>query len=447
MSRRILLTFAAVASFAFAAPMLRPAQAQDVPPAVDNSRNAALGEITGDAVYVRSGAGDNYYPTMKLNAGATITVVGERFDWLKILPPEGSFCYIAKAFVDKAPSGDGGVVNRAEVNVRAGSSLNAMKTTVQAKLAQGQQVKILGEQDEYYKITPPGDAFVYVKKEYVRPIKPLPQVAGNSATPPQADAVPTTPTTPPTAQITTPSTPEATTADAIAGGATTQPADPAIAAGASTQPATASAEQQFDKLEADFDTASAKTIETQPIDELLAGYQKVIADPQLPESMRRLADFRVQTLKARAEARTQFLAVMKQQEEARKRTQSLKAEQEEIAQQLKKNEIRMFAAVGELRTSSLQHGPQILYRLTDPANGRTVCYLRSDDQKVAGMIGQFIGVKGQLATEPALGLRTVTANEVEPVDPNQVFRQVASEIVPPSLLPQGAQAASSTGQE
>jgi hypothetical protein len=448
MSRRYFLTFAAVALFALASPMLRRARAQDVPPAVDNSKNAALGEITGDAVYVRSGAGDNYYPTMKLNAGATITVVGERFDWLKILPPEGSFCYIAKAFVDKAPSGDSGVVNRAEVNVRAGSSLNAMKTTVQAKLAQGQQVKILGEQDEYYKIAPPGDAFVYVKKEYVRPIKPLPQVAGNDAAPRQGEAVPATPATPQTAEITTPSAPQAP-ADTIAGGATTQPANPAVAAGATTQPAsaTASAEQQFDKLEADFATASAKTIETQPIDELLAGYQKVIADPQLPESMRRLADFRVQTLKARSEARAQFVIVLKQQEEAKKRTQTLKAEQEEIAQQLKKNEIKMFAAVGELRTSSLQHGPQILYRLTDPANGRTVCYLRSDDQKVAGMIGQFIGVKGQLATEPALGLRTVTASEVEPVDPNQVFRQIASEVVPPSLLPQGAQAASSTGQE
>ena len=69
---------------------------------------------------------------MKLNTGAKVTVVGERFEWLKVVPPEGSFCYIAKAFVDR--NGDTGTVNRPDVNVRAGSSLNAMKTTVQAKL-------------------------------------------------------------------------------------------------------------------------------------------------------------------------------------------------------------------------------------------------------------------------------------------------------------------------
>ena len=73
MSRRFLLI--AAASFALAQPL----PAQDVPPAVENSRNAAIGQISGDAVYVRSGAGDNYYPTMKLNAGDKVTVVGERF--------------------------------------------------------------------------------------------------------------------------------------------------------------------------------------------------------------------------------------------------------------------------------------------------------------------------------------------------------------------------------
>src|SRR6185295_12541250 len=73
--------------------------------------------------------------------------------------------------------GDTGTVNKDDVNVRAGSALNAMKTTVQGKLTQGQSVKILGEQDEYYKIAPPADAFVYVKKDFVTSVKAVPQVA------------------------------------------------------------------------------------------------------------------------------------------------------------------------------------------------------------------------------------------------------------------------------
>ena len=81
----------------------------------------------------------------------------------------------------------------------------------------------------------------------------------------------------------------------------------------------------------------------------------------------------------------------------------------------------------------------MLYRLTDPANGRTVCYVRSDEQKVAGMIGQFIGVKGEVTTDPSLGLKTVGVTDVEQVDPGQVFRGIGSEIVPPSLLPQATE--------
>lgn len=436
MSRRFLLI--AAASFALAQPLL----AQDVPPAVENSKNAAIGEISGDTVYVRSGAGDNYYPTMKLEAGSKVTVVGERFDWLKVVPPQGSFCYIAKAFVDAAPGAKTGTVNRPDVNVRAGSELNSMKTTVQAKLAQGQTVQILGEQDEYFKIAPPADAFVYVKKESVKPVQALPQVAGNGNAAPQRPEGAVQPQGPGTAGA----GPAVTETPTIAEGATTRPAD-AVAGGATTQPAVAAAEQQFDALEARFSTESAKTIENQPVAELLSSYEKLIANAQLPESMRRIADFRVQTLKARAEAREQFLVVARQQEESRKRTEALKAEQEELVQQIKKTEVKVYTAVGALRPSSLQAGPQVLYRLTDPSSGYTVCYLRSDEGKVAGMIGKFIGVNGQVSNEPGLNLRIVTASDVEEVDPNQVFRNVASEIVPPSLLSQGAQAASSTGQE
>ena len=440
MSRRFLLI--AAASFALAQPL----PAQDVPPAVENSRNAAIGQISGDAVYVRSGAGDNYYPTMKLDAGSKVTVVGERFDWLKVLPPEGSFSYIAKVYVDAAPGAKTGIVNRPDVNVRAGSALNSMKTTVQAKLAQGQEVQILGEQDEYYKVAPPADAFVYVKKEFVKPVQTLPQVASGGNAAPQQPAAGSDPQAPVAGN-----TPAISETPTLTGGATTRPAEAVAGAGAATtQPAVAGAEQEFDALEARFNAESGKTIENQPVAELLGSYEKLVANPQLPESMRRIADFRVQQLKARADAREQFLEVARQQEEARKRTMALKAEQEELMQQIKKNEVKIFTAVGQLSTSSLQKGPGLLYRLTDPSSGYTVCYLRVDEGKITGMIGEFIGVNGEVSTEAGLNLRIVSASDVEKVDPNRVFRGVVSQIVPPSLLPQAApdaQAASSTGQE
>src|SRR6478752_9162626 len=99
MARRIsILALVVIAAFALVS---RVAMAQDVPPEIENAKNSAIGTINADAVYVRSGAGDNYYPTMKLNTGTQVTVVGVKFDWLKVLPPEGSFCYVAKVYVEK----------------------------------------------------------------------------------------------------------------------------------------------------------------------------------------------------------------------------------------------------------------------------------------------------------------------------------------------------------
>jgi uncharacterized protein YgiM (DUF1202 family) len=456
-------------SVVFALAFVAPLFAQDVPPEIENASRSAVGEISADAVYIRSGAGDNYYPTMKLNTGAQVTVVGVKFDWLKVLPPEGSFCYVAKAFVDRAAGGGTGTVNRDDVNVRAGSALNAMKTTVQGKLSSGQTVRILGEQDEYYTIAPPADAYVYVKKDFVKFVKAMPAVAKNETKTEFKSETPTQPAEPKTEtpiaqkdQKESAETPETPDNLIVAKAPSTQPTETPDAETAkgdvahappSTQPApaAATAEAEFDKLEASYQAASGKPIEQQPVAELLGGYQKLIANPQLPESMRRVADFRAQTLKARAEAREQLIAVLKQQEESKKRQQALKAEQQEIAQQIKKNDVQVFTAVGTLRTSSIQNGNVMLYRLTDPATGHTVCYIRAEDAtKITPLMGKFIGVKGQLTTDPALSLKVVTPTDAAEVDPNQLFRGVASQLVPPSLVPtataQPQQASATSGQ-
>src|SRR4051812_48328959 len=86
-SRLFICCITLVSSFAFA---------QDAPQNIENSKYQAAGVINANAVFVRSGASDNDYPVMKLDKGAQITVVGKRFDWLKIVPPDGSFCYVSK---------------------------------------------------------------------------------------------------------------------------------------------------------------------------------------------------------------------------------------------------------------------------------------------------------------------------------------------------------------
>src|ERR1700733_8343458 len=85
-----------------------PADLSAAPSDVESSKFQFIGRITGSAVFVRAGARDVDYPVIKIENGAQVTVVGERFGWLKIVPPEGSFCYVASAFVERHGGGAGG---------------------------------------------------------------------------------------------------------------------------------------------------------------------------------------------------------------------------------------------------------------------------------------------------------------------------------------------------
>jgi len=442
-SHRFLFLSMVFAAAMMIAPVLR---AQEAIPDVANGKRSLVARINANAVYIRSGPGDNYYPTMKLDTNAEVTVVGEKFDWLKIAPPEGSFSYVAKAFVDKNADSTG-VVNRDEVNVRTGSSLNAMKTSIQAKLNKGDKVQIVDERDEYYTIKPPAGAYVYVNKQFavrVREVAAQPEKKSDETAGAGAGAGTQTPDNA-IAQANNGAGAEKTQepakfSDPKLGQPSTAPSEQVADANPpSTQP---TAEVEFDKLEADFNDASKKTIEQQPIKEMLGRYQKLLADASLPESMKRVADFRIRTLTARGQAQEQFAEVQKMQAESAKRQQSLKAEQQELAEQIKKNDVALYAAVGTLRTSSLQNGTTTLYRLTDPQTGRTVVYIRTNDPKFGTLMGQFVGVKGEITNESQLSMKVVTPTAVEAVDQAAVLKSVAAQIVPPSILSQGATQAS-----
>src|SRR6187401_3685009 len=96
-------------TFLIAALLLTPQlrAVEDANQEIENSKFQAEGRINSNAVYIRSGASENDYPTMKLDRGTPVTVVGVKFEWLKIVPPEGSYCYVAKAYVETR--GDGTV--------------------------------------------------------------------------------------------------------------------------------------------------------------------------------------------------------------------------------------------------------------------------------------------------------------------------------------------------
>ena len=185
---------------------------------------------------------------------------------------------------------------------------------------------------------------------------------------------------------------------------------------------------------------SATPLDQQPLAETIKSYESMTSS-NLPESLKRIVDLRLATLKARAEAKDQFVELKKSQEAAALRQQSLKAEQQELQERIEKNKISMFTAVGTLRTSSLQQGNQVLYRLTDPGTGRTVVYIRTNDAKYAGMLGQFVGVNGPLATDQQLSIRVINPTDAVAVDQAKINNGVTAEVIPPSLLPKSVSSA------
>ena len=185
------------------------------------------------------------------------------------------------------------------------------------------------------------------------------------------------------------------------------------------------ASNTFDQLENDFKAANEKSINDQPIAQLMTGYQDLLKQDALPASMRRIAEIRIATLKLRDEAKQEFVATRASQEKALERRKALEAEREEIQDRIKQNEIVVYAALGTLRTSSIQRGNLTLYRLTDPSSGRTVAYLRTNDPKYATLLGQFVGVKGSVSSDPALNMKMIDQpSEAAVVDQSKINKTI-----------------------
>ena len=446
--------------------------------AVEGLQQPYYGQLNDDNVYVRSGPSDVYYATTKLNKGTQVTVVAVRNDWLKIVPPDNSYCYVAKAYVEKRGDGSVGRVVKPELNVRAGSSLNGLKTTVQTSLAEGDDVKILGEESEYFKIAPPPGAYLYVKKVFVDPIPavvaapapvvppaakisepiasaPIPVAPAAPVAPPQpvqtvapvAVAPAPAPVAPVPAPIPAPVVAAAPIAPApvvsVTPAPSTQPAvavaavpatQPAVAMAPATQPAQPTADAKFDSLETQFLDATNLPLDQQPVDKLLTDYVALSTDASLPTSMHRIVDMRVSTLQLRSDARTQYLAAQKMQADAKARQLALKAENDELAQRVKSQEISIFTALGTLRISSLQQSGTTMYRLTDPGTGRTLLYIRSNDTKYTGLLNQFIGVKGDITEDTTMNLKVIVPTDAQPVDQTKVNTTITATVIPPSLL-------------
>ena len=206
-------------------------------------------------------------------------------------------------------------------------------------------------------------------------VAPTPAGSAN----PSVAVTPAVPATPSVAL--TPAVPVATTPPAVppAGVPTEASVASASVAAPATRPAVAvvrpatrpalSPAEQFDRAEAEFARITNLPLDQQPLEGLRWRYRTFVRDGSLPADVRQTAEARVAALQLRIDARGQMTQTLATAAAADAKQQALRAEQQELADRIRRQQLATFAAVGTLRVSSLQQTGATLYRLTDPGTG------------------------------------------------------------------------------
>jgi hypothetical protein len=130
--------------------------------------------VSSDDVYVRSGPGQNYYPTEKLRRGQEVEVY--RLDpggWCAIRPVDGSFSWVSGRFL-KPTEAPLAVVTEDGVSARVGSRFSDIRDVIQVRLQKGEEVEILESppqgsrgREGWYKIAPPSGEFRWVSAKHL----------------------------------------------------------------------------------------------------------------------------------------------------------------------------------------------------------------------------------------------------------------------------------------
>ncbi len=373
-----------------------------------------VGTITADRVYVRSGPGSAYYELGQLSKGDLVQVISTRQGWYQILPPNGTFCMVAKDLVEIDSTSTAGTAKADYVNVRAGTALNKNRepSAVLTVIRKGTKLNILGSTDKYYEVAPPEKAYVYISPQFVKnsgvvaeykvPDLKLP----NGATGPAKNTV-SAPTTLPSPTVEISPAPSESNPTYSAAVAPNQPA-------ATTEPATADsgnrkhtvvvppqpttsfsndAYSRFNDLNARYQAELQKPVGHRDLDPLTKDYKALSTSPGLPPSVQQGSESRIAALEKLA-------AIQRLQQENATSTDAMAARQhalqEEYAQAQKAitdyEQTGPYLAEGRLQASTALEGK---YALVNPATGRVVAYVDPQAEvDIGSLTGKYVGVRG-----------------------------------------------------
>ena len=382
------------------------------PPAVTQP---FVGTITADKVYVRSGPGSAYYELGQLGKGDTVRVVGSRLGWYQILPPNGTFCLIAKEFVDADSAGATATVKSDYVNLRAGTAYyqNREPSAVLTVVRKGEKLTIVGSTDKYYKVAPTAKAYVFISPQFVAQSSdgteykipdlrlPAGAVGPNVATVTSSSntaisTVEITPATEPSNGIKT----TETTGSGVT--ATTEPTETHTTVVVPPTPTAyaPSAYSRFSELNTKTQDELRKPLAQRDLDSLVKQYKDLLTTENLPPSVKQGSEARISALDKMA-------TLQRLQKEGTASAASLEEQRKALQQQYEAankaieeyERTSAYLAEGRLQSSTAVAGK---YALVNPATGRVVAYIDpASDVDVSKLLGQYIGVRG--ATKKVAG--------------------------------------------
>lgn len=396
------------------------------------------GIVTGNSVYVRSGPDINWFRITKLMKDNKVEVVGEETGWYKIVPPEGSFSWVSKAYVEKK-EGNKGIVAGDRVSIRAGSTLTDRKTSIQMQANKGMEVTIIGEEGDWYKIVPPEGAYVWISAQYVKPVSG--EVAEAATTPPAEPAKETT-----VAQADTATTSEGTRATEETTTTEETPKVPDQLAAVTTRPAGQPAMPGVNKVTRNELTITRKTT-TQPtrtetpeglgrfaariaaldkaliaemkkplhernLDALTAGYA-AIAEQKENRAAAKYARNRLDLIKFQTNAQQGVKELETVREAYRKDVLKPGPAMPAYTPEPNADAVR-YQGAGVLRPSLVFEGPLMpkRFRLFDPEKCRTVAYVEMApgvDINMSQYVGMNVAVYGTSCFDAKLGFKVIKA--------------------------------------
>ncbi|MFA9480403.1 SH3 domain-containing protein [Phycisphaerales bacterium AB-hyl4] len=451
-------------------PAATPATAQEVP-------YTAI--VVEDNVQVRAGAGRAYYVVGELDRGALVEVEEVIFGWLKVVPPEGVHSYISKAFVDARGEGRRGEVNSNRTRVTAASVEGPGNSyREQTLLNRGAAVRIVDEEGSFYKIEPPAGTFVFLPPGSVRrasdmeaaqePEQPAEQEAEPAAEPEQpTEAEPTEQVADDEADqpvevadsngeaetdiegaVTSEDLPELAgdesgqedqdslmptpdqrvdegdadaTADdeALTENATEPEAEEAVAEQPREEVDTPAISEALREVEHRHVPAFDLPLEEQPFERMIADYRAVLANnDDLPTGDQRLIEHRLSLLERNQRIAETLVRV------AELRDASARTDRELDERQRERDRRRPnYDAVGELLASTVYDGRNLpqLFRVVDPATGRTLGYVEPGDQvNPRRMLGRVVGIVGDRRLDPGLRLRVFDVRRIDVLESAEV---------------------------